>query len=41
MEVSRKETKLLDYYTIKLVSFSLGVRVDEIVDSQENYQGYR
>ena len=36
-----EKTKLLDYYTIILVSFPLGRCVDEVVDSRENYQRYR
>ena len=31
----------LDYYTIILVFFPLGEYLDEVVDSQTNYQGYR
>ena len=41
MEVSFQEKKLSDYHTIILVSFPLGWCVDEVVDSQANYQGYK
>ena len=41
MEVSFQKKKLSDYITVILVSFPLGGCVDEIVDIQANYQGYR
>ena len=37
----RKKTIILGFYTIILVSLPLGECVDEVADSQENYQGYR
>ena len=37
----KKTTFWLLYYSIILVSFPLGGCVDEVVDSQANYQGYR
>ena len=33
------QKKQSDYYTIILVSFPLGECVDEVVDSQANYEG--
>ena len=39
--VSFQEKLLSDYYTIIMVSFPLGGCVNEVVNSQVNYQGYR
>ena len=41
MEVCFQKKKLLNYVTTILVCFPLPGCVDEVVDSQENYQEYR
>ena len=41
MEVSFQKKHLSDYYTIIVVSFPLDECVDEVADSQPNYQLYR
>ena len=41
MAVSFQKKQLSDYFTIILLSFPLGGCVDEVVNSQANYQGYK